>query len=164
MKEELFLSITITSANSSHTSDILRLLSQICRFHSSGRPDIFKADGQKYSALDLELMYMDADSPIFVAEDENGTVLGYAFCKIFHNEGSSVLTANKRLYLDDLCVDEQHRGGGIGHMLMEHVISYGREIGCYNLDLNVWSFNENAQRFYESFGMKPSHVYLEMLL
>ena len=158
------MNVSVIPANPSHTTAILELLAQICRFHSLARPDIFKPDGKKYTSLDLELMYHDKDCPIFVAVSDSGEVLGYAFCKVFHNEDSSVLVPNKRLYLDDLCVDENHRSMGIGRKLMEYVISYAREIGCHNLDLNVWCFNENARRFYESFGMSPSHVYLEKLL
>ena len=34
---------------------VLELLTQVCMVHHNGRPDIFKADSQKYHAEELEL-------------------------------------------------------------------------------------------------------------
>ena len=70
----------------------------------------------------------------------------------------------KTLYIDDLCVDECERGTGVGRALYEHVKAYAKEIGCYNLTLNVWECNEGAKRFYEAMGLIPRNTLMETVL
>lgn len=67
------------------TGDIPRLgdlLLQVCRVHHQGRPDLFRAGGRKYTDEELAVLLTDPSRPILVAEDETGTVQGYAFCVI----------------------------------------------------------------------------------
>ena len=46
----------------------------------------------------------------------------------------------------------------------DKVVKYAKEIGCYNLTLNVWSCNESAQKFYERQGLKPQKTTMETIL
>ena len=61
-------------------------------------------------------------------------------------------------------MDENLRGQHIGRTLYESVLDYARQQGCYNVTLNVWSCNEKAMRFYESCGLKPQKVGMEVIL
>ena len=74
------------------------------------------------------------------------------------------LTDMKNLYIDDLCVDENMRDKHVGTVIYDYVKKYAKEIGCYNLTLNVWSCNESAQKFYEKQGLKPQKTTMEMIL
>ena len=69
-----------------------------------------------------------------------------------------------KCYLDDLCVDKQYRGQGIGKKLYGYAIEKAKEFGCYHLTLNVWHLNENAIKFYEKLGMKPLKTTMETIL
>ena len=53
----------------------------------------------------------------------------------------------KTLYIDDLCVDENCRGSGVGKRIFEFVKDYAKKSGCYNLTLNVWECNPGARAF-----------------
>ena len=139
------------------------LLSQVLEVHHAGRPDIFKGGVRKYTDAELEVILKDEGTPVFVAE-ENGCVLGYAFCIFMRNENHNVLTDIKTLYIDDLCVDEKTRGAGVGRALYEHVIAFAKENGCYNVTLNVWACNTSAMRFYEKLGLVPQKTYMETIL
>lgn len=139
------------------------LLLQVAMVHHKGRPDLIKANCRKYNDCELAEIIKDVNRPIFVAE-ENGLVSGYAFCVIRERKGDNVLTDIKNLYIDDLCVDENARGKHIGTVIYNYVKDYAREIGCYNLTLNVWSCNESAQKFYEKQGLKPQKTTMEMIL
>ncbi|MBR3592102.1 MAG: GNAT family N-acetyltransferase [Clostridia bacterium] len=142
---------------------MLDLLSQVCLVHHRGRPDIFKI-GTKYSSKDLKVLLADKERPILVAVDENDSVMGYCFCVFQQHEDNSVLTDIKTLYIDDLCVDENLRGKHIGKQLYQAAVKLAKENGCYNLTLNVWSCNPSALRFYESMGLKPQKIGMEMIL
>ena len=41
---------------------------------------------------------------------------------------------------------------------------FAKEQGFYNITLNVWSLNEPAMKFYESCGLKPQKVGMELVL
>ena len=142
---------------------MLDLLSQVCLVHHNGRPDIFKI-GTKYSTDELKVLLADKERPILVAVDENDSVMGYCFCIFQQHNDNSVLTDIKTLYIDDLCVDENLRGKHIGKQLYQAAVKLAKENGCYNLTLNVWSCNPSALRFYESMGLKPQKIGMEMIL
>ena len=139
------------------------LLEQVCLVHHNGRPDIFGV-GKKYSDEELRELLRDENRPILVAVDENDEVMGYCFCIYQQHINHSVLTDVKTLYVDDLCVDEALRGKHIGKELYEAAVKLARESGCYNLTLNVWSCNSSALRFYESCGLVPQKIGMELIL
>ena len=139
------------------------LLRQVDLVHHNGRPDIFKI-GQKYSADELKFMIGDNDKPILVAVDERDEVMGYCFCVFQQHADNSVLTDIKTLYIDDLCVDAALRGKHIGKELYAAAVELAREGGCYNLTLNVWSCNASAMKFYQSCGLLPQKVCMELVL
>ncbi len=139
------------------------LLRQVLEVHHKGRPDLFKGGAKKYTDEQLKEIISDDSRPIFAAE-EDGRILGYAFCVITEHKNDNILTDIKTLYIDDLCVDENERGKHIGKALFEHTVNYAKEIGCYNVTLNVWSCNPSAQRFYEKMGLLPQKTGMEMIL
>ncbi|MEY8326826.1 GNAT family N-acetyltransferase [Lachnospiraceae bacterium 54-11] len=143
---------------------INNLLQQVCLVHHEGRPDLFKYGAKKYTDDQLKAIIHDDNRPIFTATDEDGKVLGYAFCIFQQHINDNILTDIKTLYIDDLCVDENIRGRHIGKQLYEAVLAFAREQGCYNVTLNVWSLNEPARKFYESCGLKPQKVGMETIL
>ena len=139
------------------------LLKQVCLVHHNGRPDIFKI-GRKYSSEELKELMADKNRPILVFTDENDEVSGYCFCIFQQHVDNSVMTDIKTLYIDDLCVDENLRGNHIGKNLYEAAVGLAKENGCYNLTLNVWSCNPSALRFYESLGLVPQKIGMELIL
>ncbi len=154
--------MNIRRADKRDMEKIKDLLNQVLTVHHNGRPDLFKANCRKYTDSELEELIKDDARPIFVA-DEDG-VLGYAFCVIKETKNNNILTDIKTLYIDDLCVDENIRGKHVGTALYNYVKEYAKEIGCYNVTLNVWSCNESAQQFYERQGLKPQKTTLETIL
>ena len=144
-------------------SKIGDLLSQVDLVHHNGRPDIFKI-GKKYSDEELKIILKDEQRPILVCVDEKDEVLGYCFCIYQQHTNNSVLTDIKTLYIDDLCVDENLRGRHIGKELYNAAVDLAKKTGCYNLTLNVWSCNKSALRFYESCGLVPQKIGMEIIL
>ena len=139
------------------------LLSQVDMVHHNGRPDIFKI-GLKYSDDELRELLKDEQRPILVSVDENDEVMGYCFCIFQQHINNSVLTDIKTLYIDDLCVDENLRGKHIGKEMYEAAVKLAKDSGCYNLTLNVWSLNTSAMKFYESLGLTPQKVGMELII
>ena len=142
---------------------ILSLLRQVGKVHHDGRPDIFRANAQKYGASQVIAMLDSATTPIFVAVEEDA-VLGYCFCAVKTYFQDPVIADHTTLYIDDLCVDENIRGKKVGTKLYETACKYAKMRKCYNVTLNVWTCNESAMKFYESLGLKPQKIGMENIL
>lgn len=140
------------------------LLCQVLTIHHNIRPDLFKPDCRKYNDNEISALIEDDLRPVFVYEDDEGIVQGYAMCVLEQHPGNNILTDIKTLYIDDLCVDEHIRGQGIGKKLYEYVKAYAREQGCYNLTLNMWEGNDRAIEFYRGLGLVPYKYAMETIL
>ena len=154
----------IRKAEEKDKGKIMDLLSQVLMVHHRGRPDLFKGNVTKYTEEELSGLIHNPQTPILVAVNEAEEVLGYAFCQFRQKTGDNILTDIKTLYLDDLCVDEIHRGKGIGKRIYEEVLRFAKENGCYNVTLNVWECNEGARRFYGKCGLAVQKTGLEKIL
>ena len=153
----------IRFAKAQDVPGMIKLLQQVGKVHHEGRPDLFRANAQKYSPSQLLDMLDKSDAPLFVAV-EAGKVLGYGICQmeVFHQH--SVMNDRLTLYVDDICVLEECRGKHIGTAIYQHILEYAKYRGCYNVTLNVWCCNESAMKFYESLGMKPQKIGMEAIL
>lgn len=142
---------------------IQQLLYEVNQIHHDVRPDLFKSDAAKYTAEQLKSILADEKTPVFVYE-QNGAVLGYAFCihKQFINDNN--LTDIKTLYIDDLCVEKAARGKHIGTALYNYVLEYAKAHEYYNVTLNVWADNLDALKFYEAIGLRVQKIGMEKIL
>ena len=154
----------IRRANRQDIGRINDLLRQVLSVHAAGRPDIFKAGRKKYTDEELQTIVTDDSTPVFVAIDETGYLVGYAFCMFQITKNSAILQDKKALFIDDLCVDESCRGQHIGTALFEHVSAFAKASGCDCITLNVWNLNEPAMRFYDKCGFAPLKVVMEKQL
>lgn len=146
------------------TDKICDLLHQVLDVHHKARPDVFRAGATKYTESELTEILSDESRPIFVYEDEEKGVCGYAFCVFVRHVDNNILTDIKTLYIDDLCVDAECRGMGIGKALYNYVVEFARKEDCYNLTLNVWADNTSALGFYESLGLHKQKIGMELVL
>ena len=155
---------TVRRAREGDIPAIMGLLVQVNMVHHIGRPDLFKGPTTKYTAEELQAILSNDETPVFVCSDEDGRVLGHGFCVVQHQANTRLMVENRTLYIDDICVDESARGKRVGRQLYEHILGYARQIGCYNVTLNVWSCNPGAMKFYEKLGMRPYKVGMEQIL
>ena len=158
------MTTNVRRAQNEDIPSILDLLVQVDMVHHNGRPDLFKGPATKYGAEELAKIIASDETPVFVCTDEDGKVLGHAFCIHKQVTGDRVLTDVKTLYIDDICVDENVRGMHVGAALYEAVVSYAKAQGCYNINLNVWTCNPGAMKFYEKMGLVPQKICMEKIL
>lgn len=80
-----------------------------------------------------------------------GEVCGFAL--FFHNY--STFLGRPGIYLEDLFVRPEHRGGGHGKALLLAVARLAVERGCGRVEWSVLDWNEPAIAFYRSLGAVP---------
>lgn len=102
------------------------------------------------SAIEREKIEELIESPyhdILIAADE-GKVVGMVIVSVV------LATLDRNVYMEDLVVDSECRGKGVGGMLLEAVKDWGRNKGCRRLEFT--SSNRDgkagARGFYESHG------------
>lgn len=66
--------------------------------------------------------------------------------------------------VENVVVDEEHRGEGLGRALMEEAVGRVRAAGAYKLALCSNLERGGAHAFYRSLGMKESHLGFEVSL
>jgi GNAT superfamily N-acetyltransferase len=80
--------------------------------------------------------------------DSGDRVVGFA---LFFTNFSTFL-ARPGLYLEDLFVEPEQRGRGIGEALLARLAQLAAERGCGRFEWSVLDWNVNAIRFYERMG------------
>ena len=94
----------------------------------------------------------------FVAENE-GIVIAFALSYIRYSTWRG-----RVLYLEDLYVQPPFRSSGIGRRLINMKLDYSKTLGIKYLCLQVLDWNENAIRFYESYGAELDQEWVNVLI
>lgn len=153
----------IRRASEKDIPKMIELLQQVLEIHAAIRPDIFISGTTKYTAEQLQEILQDETRPIYAAVDEKDTLIGYAFCMIQEPSASQNMVPHRKLYIDDLCVDEQTRGMHAGEALFDYVKAEAVRLGCYEVTLAVWEGNQ-ARGFYDHLGLKPKETIMEYIV
>ncbi|AXU18778.1 N-acetyltransferase [Novosphingobium sp. THN1] len=74
------------------------------------------------------------------------------FALFFHN--FSTFEGKPGIYLEDLFVQPEARGSGLGKALLSHLAALAVERDCARLEWSVLDWNEPAIGFYKSLGAK----------
>ncbi len=88
------------------------------------------------------------EGKIFLAI-ENENVMGLIVGLINNEEESTYdFKAPKRGRVTELVVANKSRSNGIGKQLLDEMEEYFKEVGCKGVLIDVFAYNENAQKFY----------------
>ena len=156
--------LNIRNALPEDVGQIMNLLSQVLELHATIRPDIFVPGTTKYTPGELLDIFKNEKRRTYVAEDDEGHVIGYAFCEIREQPFATDMVQFKSFFIDDLCVDKDARGKHVGRELFEYCRREAAKLDCYEITLNVWEGNDSARVFYEKMGMRPKETQMELIL
>lgn len=98
-------------------------------------------------SLRRELFRPDPIAHAVVAVESGGAVGMATYFTVF-----SSFIMKPGLWMDDLYVDESHRGRGIGRALVKWLCELAVERGCGRIDWVVAADNHRGRRFYASLG------------
>ncbi|MFF5444098.1 GNAT family N-acetyltransferase [Streptomyces sp. NPDC012888] len=98
--------------------------------------------------LGPQLFAPDARLWALIAEDAEGTAVGYAACSAEY----SFWDARHYLHMDCLYLAEGARGQGLGQDLVRAVAELAREVGAEQVQWQTPDWNEGAIRFYDRLG------------
>ena len=136
---------------SDDVEEIVELLRQVHEEHRQRRPQWFKPF-DRTAALEGQRNLLSRDgAQMFVARGD-GVCLGYTLvCERLRDENAFRYTS-RSLVVDQMAVFNTHRRRGIGTLLMDRIRTEAAERGVQRVELNVYSDNDAARRFYEAQG------------
>ncbi len=103
----------------------------------------------------------DPDVAVIVAED-GGEVIGYAYAAV---EGYDYMALRGPAgVLHDVIVDPEHRGRGVGRLLLEAALEFLRSRGAPRVVLSTAEQNEAAQRLFASTGFRRTMIEMTLEL
>jgi GNAT superfamily N-acetyltransferase len=91
------------------------------------------------------------DVRLLVAE-VGGRVEAYARCQFMKRDADLYGDERRWLEIDQVCVDEDSRRGGLGRALFEAAEKLARDAGLARLELNVWTRNDRARTTFTVLG------------
>lgn len=102
----------------------------------------------------------DPDKSVLVADD--GDVIGYAYAAV---EGDDYMALRGPAgVLHDVIVDPEHRGRGVGRLLIDATLEFFRSRGVQRVVLSTAERNEAAQRFFASMGFRRTMIEMTLEL
>jgi GNAT superfamily N-acetyltransferase len=135
---------SIRAAEPRDAREILRLIRELADYEKLSDMAVGTAE-----QLERSLFGARPACEALVAERE-GRAVGFA---LFFTTFSTFL-CKPGIYLEDLFVEPEQRGHGIGKALLRHLAQLAVERGCGRLEWRVLDWNEPSIRFYESLGAK----------
>ena len=136
------------------------LRKQVSELHVNGRPDVFKPGFCQELQERVYEMYRSEDSDVIVAE-RDGMICGMACVEYLNKQESPYNRGRKIYYVTEFGVDEAFQRRGVGRELMAFMGEDARAKGFTRIELDMWTFNEGALRFYEAAGFRAFRQLME---
>jgi GNAT superfamily N-acetyltransferase len=145
---------TVRPAVRADSAALLRLIGELAKYEKL-----------EHMAVGTEQMLGDAlfgERPAAEAliAERGGRAVGFA---LFFTTFSTFL-CKPGIYLEDVFVEPEHRGHGLGKALLRRLAALAVERGCGRFEWRVLDWNEPSIKFYEFLGAKlmPEWVLVRM--
>jgi ribosomal protein S18 acetylase RimI-like enzyme len=150
--------VTVRRATSADLAAVGALGALLVKEHHDFDPRRFLAAGDRtpadYAAF-LGRQLDDAATAVLVAE-ENRIVIGYSYAAL---EGYDYMALRGPAgILHDIIVEPEHRGRGVGRLLLEATLAFLKSRGAPRVVLSTAEQNEPAQRLFAGMGFRRTMV------
>ena len=149
----------IRRVEKSDYNEVRKLVSQVHQIHLNNRCDIY-IDGEVLEYDYFNEIINDDDSLNYLYEDNN-KVVGVILVDKKTTKSLPIIKSKNIYYINDIVVDEKFRKKGIGRKLYNYIKEKAIDDNIDSIELNVWSFNKDAIKFYESLGMNVKNMKFE---
>ena len=134
---------------------ISNLNEEVQTLHAVALPQLFKpASPTVFPTSHVLEILRDPDSALLVASTGN-EVVGYVYGHLVDRAETSLRHRWRVFEISHIVVRNEYRGQRLGHRLMAAITQEARSRGLRLVILDYWSFNLDAQNFFEAEGFKP---------
>lgn len=147
--------LTIRTATMDDFAAVCRLLHELDGHHVRILPDVFQPfDGPTRQRERIARFVDGDDAELFVAEI-NRDIVGLATIQISSSPDAPMFRPGRHAYMDNLVVNRDFRGSGIGKMLLARVTEWTRSRNLQCIEISVWMDNDVGLSFFTSNGFTP---------
>lgn len=148
------MSLTIRPAVRTDAAQILAFITELAEYERA-RHEVVA------TPADIEHSLFDEGSTVHsLICERDGQAVGFA---VYFYSYSTWLGRNG-IYLEDLYITPEQRGGGAGRDLLRHIAREAVENRCGRLEWSVLDWNEPAIGFYKSLGAEPQDEWVRYRL
>lgn len=139
---------------------IHKIFQEVHDHHLNGTINTFK-DIDPFTKEEFLESLKDKNTFILIAKEKE--IEGFILATIIEKEGRH--TKFKRtLHINTIGTKKNSQNKGIGTLLINEIKRIAKENKCDNINLSVWSFNDNAIKFYKHIGFKNQKINMEITL
>lgn len=143
----------IKRANIDDIDNLKEMVYNAYEMHYKERRDIFRIHNEDEVLCELKFVFSNQSSIVFMIE-EDSTAIGYLIFRCIEKVTNSI-------WIDQFYIEEHYRNKGYGKALIDEVKKYARDNNIKRIELNCWTFNENAIEFYRHLGFKEQRIIFE---
>jgi ribosomal protein S18 acetylase RimI-like enzyme len=141
------------------------LLEQVDLLHRQAHPEYFRKPETTFRTREYYEKHLnDSNVLLLGAFDKRDELIGLVHAAIKGHPQTVLHVPGQYVLLDNLVVDEKHRGKGIGKELYDQTVLWGKENKANEIQLKVYNFNESAIEFYKKRGFKQFNISMRQSL
>ncbi|MDQ3685069.1 MAG: GNAT family N-acetyltransferase [Acidobacteriota bacterium] len=140
--------IKIRPASIGDKEFIISLVPRLVEFNPPSWRDVTQMTATDSRILDDKLLNQPSGTVIFIAEDSDGTALGF----IHLQTGTDYYNREEHGHISDVIVAPEGEGRGIGSLLIAKGEEWARSHGYRWLTLSVFAQNLRAREVYKRLG------------
>ena len=132
--------------------NLLPLFEEVDAYHRAHHPWLFKEpDGPARDRAYYQNV-LESEGHYLLVGELDGALVGLVVVIVKDAPDIPILVPRRYAVIDNLVVRSDLQRSGYGEQLMEAAHDLAREAGATSVELNVFAFNQGAQRFYERLG------------
>ncbi|WP_135547423.1 GNAT family N-acetyltransferase [Paenibacillus cymbidii] len=138
---------------------LARLNKDVHELHVSLYPQYFK----EYRVEEILEFFSKATGDsrfLFFVLEDNGKYFGYAWVEIKEYRENAFMKAYRSVFVHQLSIGSEHRGKGLGSLLMNTIYELAASRGIRRIELDYWADNHSAASFYDKQGFQAYRTYV----
>lgn len=150
--------MVIKKATMMDFEEIHTIFEEVHDLHLQNTNKVFK-NTDPLTKEEFKLALENENSFFLVAEEIK--IIGFINAFISVKEGRHT-KKRKTMHIEQLGVKKTEHNRGIGSRLIEEIKHIAIDNNCDNIILDVWSFNDNAIKFYKKKGFKEKKIKMQL--
>ena len=134
---------------------IQRLYRQLDRYHAHLMPEACEPVGGDARTADMVAKFVAEEGSDYLVAQRGNEIVGFLLIQERSHPPYPISRPGHFAMIEAAVVDEPHRGQGIGTALIDAAVGWARDKGLTAMQLNVWTANDKARKFYVDRGFRP---------
>lgn len=135
------------------SSIVAKLNEPVQNLHHKLYPEIFKPFNSEAVKAYFETAMQDGEAYFYICIEADQTI-GYIWFLIVEGNGSAFSYPKRYIYINQISVNEEHRGRGAGKLLFNAAVEIAKAKDIDKIGLDYWCRNEDAKAIYRSYGFE----------